>query len=160
MAVLDDYKLKPERFFEVMTKRAVAIVSETEPTNQELLGVSDEVLQKYFNAARRLLDDKKWFDARDAFLFLTFLNGFVHDHWIGLGIAQQSQGRYQEALMAYIMAEATDPSDPVAPANAFQCAAALHELEYAAYSLDKAIQCCGDNPQHAQLKQRLMSYKT
>jgi len=159
MPTIDDFKIKPDYFFDLMTKRAVAVVPEEAPSNQEMLGISDEAAEKYFTIARSFLEQHNWFDARDAFMFLTFLNNYVHDYWVGLGIAEQSRGKFQEALMAYIMAEATDPADPVPLANAFQCSAALDEYDYAAYCLDKAIQLCGDSPEHAELKEKLSKYK-
>lgn len=159
MPALEDYKIKTDHFFEVVTRRAVAALAEDAETNQSLLGVSDEAIEKYYEIARGLLDENNWFDARDAFLFLSFLNPLVHEYWVGLGIAEQSQSKFQQALMAYIMAEATNSENPVPPANAFQCAVALNELDFALYSLDKAITCCGDKPEFSELKEKLLSYK-
>lgn len=159
MQNLDNYKLKPDQFAEVVTKRAVVHTLNPNQTNQKILGVSDEVLERYYQTAWRLLEEKNWFDAMDAFLFLNFLNPFVHAFWIGLGIAQQSQKKYSDALVAYTMAEATDPTDPVAFANAFQCGLAIGEHDFAKYSLEKAIECCADKPEFADLKQKLLQLK-
>lgn len=160
MATIEEFKIKPDRLFEAVTKRAVALLPEKDRSNQKLLDVSDDVMNKYYEVARKLLDEQNWFDARDAFMFLSFLNAYVHEFWVGLGIAQQSQSKYQEALIAYTMAEATNPQDPASIANAFQCALALGENAYALFLLDKAINCCGSATENAELKEKLLSYKS
>lgn len=154
-----DFRIKPEQFNDALTKRAVAPTPELSQTNQKLLGVSDEVLEKYYQAAWQFLEEKNWFDAMDSFLFLSFLNPYIHAFWIGLGIAEQSQQKYKEALIAYTMAEATNPNDPVAFANAFQCGIAIGEHDYAHYSLKKAIACCEGKEEFADLKQKLLQLK-
>lgn len=160
MQKLDDFRIKSDQFFDAVTKRAIVPSSSLAETNQKLLGISDEVLEKYYQTAWRFLEDKNWFDAMDSFLFLSFLNPYVHAFWIGLGLAEQSQQKYNDALIAYTMAEATNPSDPVAYANAYQCGIALGEHEYARFSLKKAISCCEDKPEFAGLLQRLQQIKT
>lgn len=159
MQKTENYRIKPDHFLEVITTKSIVLRPNEEVTNQRLLGVTDEVLHTYYSTAYSFMEQEKWDEASKAFTFLTYLNPFVHDFWICQGIAQQSQGKFQEALIAYTMAEATNSQDPTAPANAFQCAVALGEQEFAEYSLNKAIKCCGDHQDHAKLKQTLMGYK-
>lgn len=154
-----DFKIQPNHFLEVLSTRDIAILPQEEQTNQKLLGVTDEVLDKYYQTAYTFIDEQKWPEASSAFTFLTFLNPFVHNFWICLGIAEQCQAKFQEALVAYTMAEATDPNDPTPIANSFQCAMALGEQEFATYCLNKALVCCGDKQEHAELKAKLMKLK-
>lgn len=121
----------------------------------EKMGLPPVVMQLYFQAAKSYLDDKQWVEARDAFRFLTFLNPFVHWSWVCLGIANQSLEKYEDALQAYAMAEATQPDDPVPYANAFQCAKAVNNEELADYSMKEAIKHCADKDEFSELKTSL-----
>lgn len=152
----EEYKINPENFYQVMSQKMVGTATMDDKAPQELLGVTDEVLHHYYKAAIKLLDEHNWHDAKDAFTFLTFLNPLVHNFWVGLGIAEQSQSKFDEAILAYTMAEATDPNDPVPCANAYQCGLAIHENDFAKYSLEKAISLCGEHEEFAALKAQLV----
>lgn len=126
---------------------------------QEVLGISDAILEKYYESASNLLSEKHWTDAVDAFLFLTFVSPFVQNFWIGLGIAEQSTSEYDKAITAYLIAEALNPENPVPVANAFQCFLALGEKNGAAQCWSKAVELCGDKAEWKELKQNLMKCK-
>lgn len=159
MEKLDDYLVTSkdvQKIFDVdffMNKAAKT------NAGQELLGISDEVLERYYLAASHLLEQKDWKKARDAFLFLTFLNPLLYNFWLGLGIAEQCQEHYEAALTAYIIAEAIDPSHPVAHANSFQCNAAIHEPKAAENSLQLALEACGDREEFSDLKNQLLAFE-
>jgi type III secretion system low calcium response chaperone LcrH/SycD len=122
---------------------------------QDALNISEEVLEEYYKAAYRLIEEKRWEDASDAFLFLTFINPNIYNFWIGLGISMQSQGAYDRALPAYAMAQQIDPEIPISYANAFQCCVALKEKECAENLWKAAIECCGENEEWTALKKNL-----
>lgn len=126
---------------------------------QKQFHVTDEMLSHYYRAATELLHEKRWSDARDAFLFMTFLNPGYQSYWMGLGIAEQAQGQLQAALAAYLMAEALDATNPAVHANAFQCHAALEHADLAAWSYQKALDACGDKPEFADMKTQLVEYQ-
>lgn len=123
--------------------------------SQAVLGVSNEVLQRYYQAAIKVLEKQDWKNAVDAFLFLTYLNPLIYNFWLGLGVAQQSMGEYEAALTTYLMVEKLNPEDPVCYANAFQCCAALGDKETAANCYHKAIECCGDSKEWTDLRKNL-----
>jgi type III secretion system low calcium response chaperone LcrH/SycD len=126
---------------------------------QQLFKVNDETLSKYYAAAKSLIDDKNWVEARDSFLFLTFLNPTYPSFWIGLGFSEQSQANYKEAVEAYSRAQALDPSNPVAYANAFQCYLALGDQTKADLMFEKAVQFCTDTPEHNEIQSKLKDVK-
>lgn len=125
---------------------------------QEFLGVSEELLDLYNKAAESLLKEKRWKDAADAYKFLLFLNQFRHNHLIGAGIAEQSQGHFEEALKFYVLAEITDPTDPTLYANACQCAFALGEPETAKIFMQQCLECCENHPEYADIKVKLEEF--
>lgn len=122
---------------------------------QAILGVSDKLIEHYYRAAVHLLEKKEYTKAADAFFFLSFLNPFVHNFWIGLGVAHQSMAQFDKALAAYMMGELTDPDNPVTYSNAFQCHQALGHKEDAEHCFQKAMKCCGDKKEWASIKKAL-----
>lgn len=126
---------------------------------QKQFKVTDQMLNRYYSVAAEILEQKNWKDAGDAFLFLTFLNPGYQSFWIGFGIANQAQGEFEAAVMAYFMAEAIDPSNPVVHANAYQCYKALGEQDLAEWSYEKAIEACGDKLEYAALKSQVKQYQ-
>jgi type III secretion system low calcium response chaperone LcrH/SycD len=127
------------------------------PQNQ--FNVSDEVLSQYYSAAREYLDEENFPGARDTFLFLTFLNPAVSNFWIGLGVAEQSQGAYQKAVDAYKMGEIVDPDNPTIHANSCQCYMALKDDAKADESFEKSMTACGDKPEHKEIKTAIKEFK-
>lgn len=153
----EEFQIDTNHFYEVMEQRVhQSSKNPEETTPQELLGINQMVLEKYYKSAISFLSDRKWENARDAFTFLTFLNPYVHEFWVGLGIAEQSQSCFDKALQAYTLAEATDPEDPIPIANSFQCILALGENEYAQYTLEKALKRCGEKEEFSSLKAQLL----
>lgn len=129
----------------------------TPPCDQ--MEIPSEVLELYYKAACLYLHEKKWFEARESFIFLTFLNPSIYVYWTGLGIANQSLEKYDDALDAYLMAQSLSSENPVPYANAYQCYKARNEEELAASALDKAIALCSEKEEFAELKQALLAQR-
>lgn len=125
---------------------------------QNVLNVSEELLKDYYTASAELLNEKKWNEARDAFLFLTFLNPGYQNFWMGLGIAEQASGNLHAALVAYLLAEAIDSSNPSVHTNAYQCYIALENKKAAEWAHHKAMQAFGNKPEHAEMKSAFIKY--
>lgn len=124
---------------------------------QEILNISDAVLDKYYDAAHHLLNDKRYEDAACAFTFLCFLTPLYSSFWLGLGIAEQFKGEYEAAIMAYIMAMETSPDDPAPYANLAQCFIALSELKAAQFIIEKGLELCADHPEQASIKDKILA---
>src|SRR5262245_3246697 len=80
---------------------------------QEILGFTDETMSKFYNAAYRLFEGKHYVDAANAFLFLVTLNPYHHEYWLGLGMATQLSGNYEDAIDAYELAAMCELDNPV-----------------------------------------------
>ena len=76
---------------------------------QDLLGFSGEDVSRLFELAIGLMHQHRFDEAVTAFRFLTQINPYQCDFWIGLGAALQSQGSYHDALSSYLVAETMDP---------------------------------------------------
>jgi tetratricopeptide (TPR) repeat protein len=75
---------------------------------QDVLGLSPERLGKLFEQAVQLLQQHHYDDAIRAFQFLTKVNPYVCDFWLGLGICQQSNGDSKDALESFLVAQTMD----------------------------------------------------
>lgn len=129
-------------------------------TPQELLGFPEETMAKFYRAAYKLFEHKRYTDAANAFLFLVTLNSHNHDYWLGLGMSTQMTGDYEAAIDAYEMAAATDISSPVPYFYLAKCLFAMHDRTSALQALDLALECAGDNDEYAELKNQALAAKT
>ena len=159
MKNLEDYRIKTDKLVKIGEENFLESFLSKPNGLQELFGLSDEVLNVYYNAALQMLEEKRWNDAADAFLFLSTLNPGVQSYWIGAGIAEQSQNNFGDALQYYVVAESIDPHDPVLHANAFQCNLALDDMETAKIFYFQALECCGEKEEHAAIKAKLEAYR-
>src|SRR5262245_15406726 len=123
--VISDFALHADKLEKIFDEQFVKDGLMAGNFPQRMLGVSDAVLQSYYEAAAELLSEQKWADASDAFTFLAFLNPSIANFWVGLGIADQWQEKYEGAALSYLMAQALDPSNPIPYSNACQCNLAL-----------------------------------
>jgi len=128
-------------------------------TPQEILGFKDETMAKFYQAAYRLFEHKKYLDAANAFLFLVTLNSHNHDYWLGLGMSTQLNGDYENAIDAYEMAAVTDVESPVPYFYLAKCLFAIHDRESALQALDLAIGYAQDKEQYAELIQQARAAK-
>ena len=79
---------------------------------QEIIGYSDEVMQKLYELALEVFHKGRFREAADGFLFLTTLNPYVYAYWMGLGMSQQSLEEYEQAMLAYECATSADSTAP------------------------------------------------
>lgn len=129
-------------------------------TPQEVLGFSHPVMAKFYRAAYRLFESKRYAEAADAFLFLVALDAHNHDYWLGLGMATQLCGDYEAAIDAYEMAAITDVESPVPYFYLAKCLFAIHDRDSALQALDLALEHAGDQEQYDELKQQAKAART
>lgn len=122
-------------------------------TFQEIIGYSDEVMEKFYQAAYSLFQQKRYQDSADAFTFLTTMNPYVHNYWLGLGMSEQLIENYEGAAIAYGMAVMTDATNPVPLFHSSTCAYLLGDYEGALATLQEVVQRCGDQAEHQKIKQ-------
>jgi type III secretion system low calcium response chaperone LcrH/SycD len=126
---------------------------------QRVLNVSDSLLDEYYNIAKEIINEGSFKEAELAFTFLTFLNPYYQNFWLGLGIACQSQGNFENAIEAYSAAELLNPLNPNVHLNAYQCHIALENNEAAEIAFNKAISICNINKEYEDVRKMLIQYK-
>lgn len=121
---------------------------------QQILGFKDETMAKFYGAAYRLFENRRFSDAANAFLFLVTLNPYNHDYWLGLGMAAQMCGDYESAVDAYEMAAVIDIQSPVPYFYLAKCLFAMHDRESALQALSLALEYADDRPEYQELKKQ------
>jgi len=124
---------------------------------QDILHISDEALDKYYEVSCKILHDKRYKDAVCAFTFLCFLTPLYSSFWLGLGISEQLQEHYDEAADAYLKAIETSPDDPVPYANLAQCFLALNEKKAAELTIEKTLELCADHLNYTSIKEKVLA---
>ncbi len=119
---------------------------------QEILGFADETMDKFYQVAHALFTHHRLKEASDAFLFLTTLNPFVPEYWLGLGMCEQLNEEYRQALVAYGMVVIADRHHAVAHYHSAACHNGMGDLDQAIFSLDKAIHAAGEDENFAEIK--------
>lgn len=103
--------LADEKLAKITFKRVIESFSEGK-CYQEILGISDHLMQQLYDIALEYLEDRHYDEAADCFLFLIALNPFESNLWLKAGNAEHARGHFDEALEAYSMAMFCDADDP------------------------------------------------
>jgi len=159
MEHMDEYKIPEDAVERLKDPEVIRKQMQEGKTFQEIIGFSPEKMEKFYHIAHNLFLKQEYQKAADAFIFLTTLNPYVHNYWLGLGMSEQLYGGYQGALLAYAMAIMTDVDSPVAHYHSASCYRALDDQQSALRSLDLAIQCSGNTEEHKKLKEQALSAK-
>ena len=80
----------------------------------ELFGFSEDVLGKFYEAGCRLVEKKRFEDARDAFYFLVTIAPTIGEAWLGLGYSYAQCKEMNGAIQAFtcaieLMPQRADP---------------------------------------------------
>lgn len=156
---LNEFKLSKKAQEKLKNKDLLKRELANGKTPQEILGFKEETMAKFYRAAYRLFEHKKYVDAANAFLFLVTLNSQNHDYWLGLGMSTQLCGEYEAAIDAYEMAAVTDVDSPVPYFYLAKCLFAIHDRESALQALDLALEYAEDKAQYKDLVQQARAAK-
>jgi type III secretion system low calcium response chaperone LcrH/SycD len=121
-------------------------------TFQEILGYTDAVMEKFYQAAYGYFQQQKYEKASEAFTFLTTLNPTVFNYWLGLGMADQMCEEYHSALLAYAMASMVDVTNPIVHYHSASCHRSLLDDESALSSLDLCVLSAGEREEFEDIK--------
>lgn len=125
-------------------------------TFQEILGYSETVMEDFYAKARSLYERQEYQKAADVFVFLTTLNPYIHNYWLGLGMSEQLNENYQNALLAYAMGMLTQIQNPVIYYHSGNCYRALGDSVNALQSYELAAKYAIDHPEYEAIKERAL----
>jgi type III secretion system low calcium response chaperone LcrH/SycD len=121
-------------------------------TWQDLLGYDQNVLQSQYKKAYDFYQKADYKNAASAFSYLTMLNPYEYNYWMGLGISKQSDRLYEEAIVSYTAAEAMDPENPLPHLHLAHCFYALNMREEAIKYLNSAIEIAGEHTEYKEVR--------
>ena len=124
---------------------------------EELLGYDTNVMAAQYKVAYDLYQSADFKNAASAFSYLTVLNPYEHTYWMGLALCKQADRSYEEAIVAYTMAEAIHPEHPVAHLHLAQCYYAIQQREKVTEHLKQAIEVAGKIPEFQEIRQKAES---
>lgn len=156
---LSDFKLSKKAKLKLKDKKKLRKELAAGKTAQEIMGFSDEMMAKFYRAAYRLFENRRYSDAANAFLFLVTLNPYQHDYWLGLGMSTQLSGDYELAIDSYEMAAVCRLDSPVPYFYLAKCLFSMHDRDSALQALDLAIDYSGDSLQFQELKEQAEAAK-
>lgn len=150
---LGEFKLSKKAKEKLKNKELLKKELAAGKTAQQIMGFTDETMAKFYRAAYRLFEHRKYEDAANAFLFLVTLNPHNHDYWLGLGMSTQMYGDFEAAIDAYEMAAVTDVESPVPYFYLAKCLFAIHDRESALQALELALEY-SEGPGYEELRQQ------
>lgn len=156
---LDEFKLSKKAKEKLKNKELLKKELASGKTPQEILGFKHETMAKFYRAAYKLFEHKRYSDAANAFLFLVTLNTHNHDYWLGLGMATQMCSDYESAIDAYEMAAVTDIESPIPYFYLAKCLFAIHDRESALQALDLSIEYAEGQDQYLDLLKQARAAK-
>lgn len=154
---LADFKLSPEAKAKLKNKALIKKELAKGKSAQEILGFSDKVMLKFYNAASTLLDHNRYKDAGKAFLFLVTLNPHRHEYWMGLGISAQLDKDYEAAIDSYEMAAYCEVHNPTPYFYLAKCLFAIHDRNAALEAFNLAIEYAEEDVRFSELKSQAES---
>lgn len=123
---------------------------------QEQCGMSDAFMKRVYDVANRLMDEKKFEEAGDVFMFLRYLNPLVFEYWLGEATCLHERGQFLEAINIYGMSAILQPKNPYL---FFQIANCLYQLHETAASLE-AVKICISYAEHDEKRIDLLKQAT
>ena len=139
MLNLEDFIIDEEAIARISDEEVLLNHLEEGKPLQELFGFTNEVTAEFYEAAKNILEQKRFEDAINAFVFLTTINPYMSDFWVGLGMAHQQNNQHDEALFSYSVAFNLDGRQIFPYVLAAQCCMEVKDFERALEVVDSAV---------------------
>lgn len=120
---------------------------------QQILQIPDEEIDSLYEVACYFFAKEKFQDAARIYLFLVTLNPRIQEFWLGLAMATQMCGDYENALEAYEMAGLDEITSPVPYFYLGKCLLALKDIENAVFAFELAIELSSNDEEFDGIKE-------
>lgn len=148
---LEEFKIPDEAVERLKDPEVIRSQIEDGKTFQEVLGYSAMQMEKFYQVGYNLFQQQEYNKATEAFVFLTTMNPYIFQYWLGLGMSEQMIGNYQGALLAYSMAIMNNVEDPKAHYYSAACYRSLNDKTSALQSLLLTIRLAEEKEEHKNL---------
>lgn len=122
---------------------------------KEALDFSKEDMEWLYSYAYQLFSTGKYKEASTPLALLNLLEPNNHKYAFALGSCFQKLKKYQEAIDVYTIAAVLKLNDPMAFYHMSDCHVNLQNIPSALFCLKSAGAICVDNPEFANLKERI-----
>lgn len=123
-------------------------------TGAEILGFSDNLMERLYLAAYQLLKKNQAEEAVDAFIFLATLSPLHSEYWMDLGVALQMSHDYEGAIDAFEIAAIYNVEHPLPYLYLARCLFAIHDRKSALQSLELALAYADEREEYAEIKEQ------
>jgi type III secretion system low calcium response chaperone LcrH/SycD len=147
----DEFQIPEEAIERLKDPEVIKTYIAEGKTFQEIIGYSEETMEKFYQGACKLFENHRYDDASDAFVFLTTLNPYVHNFWLALGMAEQAREEYSAALVAYGMAGVNEPGNPLSLWHSAHCYYLIGDRKASLEMLGRLLKQCQAGEEHADI---------
>jgi hypothetical protein len=153
MVDFDDFIVKEDAIEKISDEEILMEHLESGKPLQEIFGFSNETTVEFYEAAKNILEQKRYEDAIDAFTFLTTINPYMADFWMGLGMAQQNNNEHDAALFSYSIGYTLEGGVIFPYVLAAQCCMEIRDFERALEVIGNAETYAEENADKQDTKQ-------
>lgn len=121
-------------------------IVETPESFQALFGISDQTIEHFYQAGVRYYQTGHFKEASDIFYVMSFLNPYLFNVWLSLGLAEEQAHHYPKALEAFAMAAIVDMTSVIPHIHAAHCYIQLGDHTAAKATLELASQTLRAHP--------------
>lgn len=151
--------LNDPEFAEQIAKEAIHQMQTGGGTLQDVLGVSDELLEEIYALAYNFYDQGKYKESVSLFEFLTGAAPNKYKYVLGLASSYHQLQNYSNAVLGFFIALHLDPENPLPAYYVADCFLKQKMLKEAIEFLDVTIELCEDNVAYNELKERCILIK-
>ena len=145
-AALQEISKEWERGVETWLSKVNSGEGEPAESFQEMLGISEEVLNHFYQAANRYFKHQEFEKASDAFYVIANLDPRRYNVWLALGICEAHHERFEQALISFSMACLMDSKAPYPYLYSAECCIKDRKIEEAKIYLTLAKEALEESP--------------
>lgn len=128
---------------------------------QAVFGFSDRAIRGFYEAAKQLLEQKRYAEAADAFLFLTYIAPHIKTFWLARARSERLNYSADQAIALYVVALSFDEADEQIYMECVRCCLEAGRKDEAVQILDMALRYCQKHSSYAlqNFQERVVSCK-
>lgn len=129
-------------------------------TGAEILGFSEQLMERLYLAAYQLLKQNRLKEAANAFIFLATLSPLHAEYWMDLGVALQKSQDYEGAIDAFEIAAIYNVEHPLPYLYLAKCLFAIHDRKSAFQALELALTYADEKEEYADIKEEAIQARS
>jgi type III secretion system low calcium response chaperone LcrH/SycD len=121
---------------------------------RDALGLSASAVENIYGHAYRLYNAGQYNEAQNLFRLLVMLDPGESKFLLGSAACFHMQKEYATASATYALVSVADPETPIPHYHAADCYLKMGLVGAAAIELKATIECCGEKPPYAMIRDR------